>query len=55
MERKEQPRRPGSEPWPSHLQLCSLNFGPARSPLTLSFSFYKTGVILCLPQRWRLD
>lgn len=28
---------------PSRPPLCSLNLGPARSPLTLSFSFYKTG------------
>lgn len=49
VERKElEPVCPGSEP-----QLC--DFGPARSPLTLSFSFYKMGVILYLPQRWCSD
>lgn len=54
MRRKElQPVCPGSEPQPGRPQLSGL--GPARSPLTLSFSFSKMGVILCLPQRPCLD
>lgn len=53
VERKElRPIRPGSESWPS---LPSRVLRPARSPLTLSFSFCEMGVRVRLPQRRCLD